>query len=264
MVKHGNYFTIGHRLPDFISKRLFGDRSRFGSFPFPSDNCWDKWQKTYLEYFQNYKNHAGMVVNNSGYKIISKIDMTGKKVLEIGPAEVNHSKYWNCLPEHYVLADTRRDLLDISIAQMQRKGVVCSAVQLPGNGQGSLPFRENVFDLIVSFYCLEHLYPLGKYLDELVKVLKPNGLMVGAIPSEGGVAWGAGRYLTTRRWLKNKTTIDPDKIICWEHPNFAEGIMKKLDDCMSQKYCFFWPFNFLPIDLNLVVMFIYNKLGSGK
>jgi hypothetical protein len=78
---------------------------------------------------------------------------------------------------------------------------------------------------------------------------------------EGYIAWGLGRYLTTRRWFKNETDIDPDKIICWEHPNFASEVIEELErqlECVQIKY---WPFGNQSIfkNFNLICSFVYRK-----
>jgi hypothetical protein len=68
--------------------------------------------------------------------------------------------------------------------------------------------------------------------------------------------------LTSRRWLKKNTGIDPDKIICWEHPNYADEILAELDQGMARHRVEYWPFSWLPhLDLNLVIRFIYRKRG---
>lgn len=90
--------------------------------------------------------------------------------------------------------------------------------------------------MIVSFYSFEHLYPFPVYLKGLLRGLKHGGMLVGAIPCEGGLLWGAGRYATSRIWLKRHTNINPDKIICWEHPNFADTVLNALDLRLSQKH----------------------------
>ena len=82
---------------------------------------------------------------------------------------------------------------------------------------------------------------------------------MGAIPLEGGLAWGAGRYLTSRRWLLKHTSIDPDKIICWEHPNFADEIFASLVQRGDFSYLDFWPLKIHSMDLNLVLKFVINK-----
>ena len=123
-----------------------------------------------------------------------------------------------------------------------------------------MPLKDNSVDIVLSFYSLEHLYPFQPYLDEINRVLKPNGILAGAIPAEGGFGWGLGRYLTSRRWFKKNTSIDPDKIICWEHPNFADEIIEGLNKSLTKRKLKLWPFSLIPIlDLNLIVKFKYSK-----
>ena len=57
-----------------------------------------------------------------------------------------------------------------------------------------LPIESESKDIIITFYQLEHLNPLEEYLKEYPRVLKPNGLLVGA-HHEGGVAWGFEDFL---------------------------------------------------------------------
>ena len=66
--------------------------------------------------------------------------------------------------------------------------------------------------------------------------------------------------ITTRRWLKKNTRIKPDKIICWEHPNFADQIIAELDQLFQRKSIVSWPFRWVPaLDLNLIIRFVYQK-----
>jgi hypothetical protein len=115
---------------------------------------------------------------------------------------------------------------------------------------------------VVSFYSLEHLNPLPACVDDIVRVPRPGGVPVGAVPAEGGLAWGAGRALTSRRWFKPHTTIDPDKILCWGHPNFADEVLRELDRHLERRHVRYWPLPWLPsLDANLVVRFTYAKRG---
>jgi SAM-dependent methyltransferase len=124
----------------------------------------------------------------------------------------------------------------------------------------ALSLADASVDVIVSFYSLEHLYPLRPYLDEMLRVLRPGGILIGAIPAEGGLAWGLGRMLTSRRWFKKNTGIVPDKIICWEHPNFADEIVDELDQAFQRETLAHWPLPWLPLlDLNLVIRYMYRK-----
>lgn len=254
------YFTLGNKLPNSLSTPLFGDRKRFGLTVQLNDPCWQEWQKTYLNfYYSNQKKSIGAIINSAGYKVISKLDMSDKKILEIGPGNLDHITNWKTTPKEFVVADIQSEVLNIASQKLEEAGFSYNSILLKREHQGSLPFPKETFDIIISFYSLEHLYPLEIHLHEMLRVLKNGGHLIGAIPCEGGLAWGLGRFLTTRRWFKKYTTINPDKIICWEHPNFAEQILGSLDEFMIKRYLSYWPMKISSIDMNLVASFVYEK-----
>ena len=153
-------------------------------------------------------------------------------------------------------------MLDNSIAILKANGIVAESM-IVERTDSKLPFEDNSFDRIISFYALEHIHPLQPYIKDLYRILKPGGKLIGAIPSEGGIAWGLGRFLTSRRWFKANSNIDPDKIICWEHPNFASDVMGVLEDTFQEIKKSFWPISIVPIlDCNLIVRFSCQKLGN--
>lgn len=260
------YFTLGYRLPNIFSKPLFGDRKRWGKIIDENDSCWKEWLNWYIPFYhENQKKHIGRVVNGARYRVLKEIDFRNKKVLEIGPGEIEHLSNWypkikglmREMPE-YVIADVQDEMLKRSSDILKINNVKHKVVTLDRN-KSELPFKSEEFDIIVTFYSLEHIYPISPYLKELHRVLREGGMLVGAIPAEGGLAWGCGRFVTSRRWLKKNTSIDPDKIICWEHPNFAENVLNELDVQFKKLSVKFWPLRIPFIDLNLVIKFIYKK-----
>ena len=246
-------------LPGFVRKPLWGDRQRWGLSPQPDDPCWKEWEETYVDFYEaNQRDGIGVTVNDSGYAVIQKIDVAGKTVLEIGPGDIRHQKYWDGSPAVYWLADIGSSMLQLARDRLTELNVE-HRCELLTRGD-PLPFDDGSVDVVVSFYSLEHIYPLQPYLDELHRVLRPGGIMAGAIPAEGGLAWGLGRLITSRRWFLKNTKIDPDKIICWEHPNFADDIIDRLDATFERKHLSRWPFAWLPLlDVNLIVRFVYTK-----
>lgn len=46
----------------------------------------------------------------------------------------------------------------------------------------ALPFPEDMFDIIVSFETIEHIYDYKKYLSECKRVLKTNGILICSTP----------------------------------------------------------------------------------
>lgn len=261
MNKYLSKITIRHLLPKFIRVPLWGNRERWGLKFQPDDSCWkERLQIQNSVYSTHQRNGIGLVVNDAGYKIMSSIDMNNKIVLEIGAGDIRHIKQWNSKPEDYILADIDTGMMTKAQKCLEENGVSYRSLLIERDEIGLSLDSESV-DVVISFYSLEHLYPLKDYLEEISRILKPGGILIGAIPSEGGLAWGIGRYLTTRRWYKKNTSIDPDKIICWEHPNFADFIVREMEDNFSKVDIEFWPFKWLPIlDVNLVIRFTCKKI----
>ena len=191
---------------------------------------------------------------------MSKVNLKGKKVLEIGAGDIKHNQFWKTKPAKYAIVDNLRSMLEKSISRIKEIGVPYEAEFIGNNEKFKLPFEDNSFDVFISFYNLEHLYPISNFTKEIVRVLnKDNATIAGAVPIEGGLAWGLGRYLTSRRWFKNNTKINPDKIICWEHPNFITDIKSDLDEQFSKIiYSKKWPLSKLPLAMNLIWKFIYK------
>jgi SAM-dependent methyltransferase len=254
-----NRIAIRRYLPRAIRAGLWGDRERWGLVADEQDPCWREWGKTYADfYLANQREGVGTRVNDAGYSVMSQIDLQGKRVLEIGAGDIRHQKYWRGRPLEYILADVSTDMMAFARERLTETGINHRALLVERNR--GLPLADASVDVIVSFYSLEHLYPLRPYLDEMLRLLKPGGVLIGAIPAEGGLAWGLGRMLTSRRWFKKNTRIDPDKIICWEHPNFADEIVAEIDQQFERVILTRWPFPWLPfLDVSLVIRFMYGK-----
>ncbi len=246
-------------LPHALRVPLWGDRERWGASVRTDDPCWREWERTYLNFYAaNQRTGIGTRVNDAGYRVMSLVDLSGKRVLEIGPGDIRHTAYWKGKPREYLLADIHAGMLEQGARNPALGGVPTRTLLIERGAP--LPIESASVDVVVSFYSLEHLYPLEPHLLELRRVLAAGGTLVGAIPTEGGLAWGAGRLLTSRRWFKKHTSIDPDKIICWEHPNYADTILAALDSHLVRCRVGTWPLPWLPwLDANLIVRLLYRK-----
>jgi ubiquinone/menaquinone biosynthesis C-methylase UbiE len=224
-----------------------------------NDSYWKEWQKQYINfYLKNQKSGIGRIVNNAGYKILKHIDLKDKNILEIGPVKINHLKYFKGTPKKYLIADNSSEMLKMSEDKLKSNNISYKSILL--NSKNVLPLENQSTDIVLSFYSLEHMHPLNKYLNEIFRVLKPGGILAGCIPAEGELAWGLGRMITSRRWVKNNTNINPDKIICLEHPNFSDEIVSKLNKYFNRVKLYSWPIPFLTlIDFNLLLKFNYKK-----
>ena len=202
------------------------------------------------------KSGVGKRVNDAGYEILRDIDFSGKQVAEIGPGNLPHRAFWNGIPEKFTAIDISQEFLGLT-----EKKIDCAfeGVHLTDRAQ-KLPIADEQFDILLTFYSLEHLQPLREHLREYHRILKPGGMLIGAIPNEGGIAWGLGRFMTSRRWIKKNTSLNYDKIICWEHPNFAREIISAMDTQFAREELSMFPLRFLKsVDINLVTMFRFRK-----
>ena len=263
-MRHGEqvlkFRAYGHKAPRWIASVLFGDRQKYGLVPDENDSCWKEWSGSYHDFYEStQKSGIGEAINNAGYKVLRKVDLEGCRVLEVGPGGLHHIPFWCGNPEFYALVDLDKKFLENASAKLTAADIPHDLRLTTRDCGGVLPAGDNEFDIIVTFYSLEHLYPFSEHLKDMLRVLKPGGKIVGAIPAEGGLAWGFGRFLTRRRWLRKNTSINPDKIICWEHPNMADEILNCLSEQLLLNKLSFWPMGLPVVDLNLILRFIFSK-----
>ncbi|HET6152428.1 MAG TPA: class I SAM-dependent methyltransferase [Marmoricola sp.] len=69
----------------------------------------------------------------------------------------------------------RRIALDLDFAALSRGDVCGTALQMP--------FRDESFDVVAAFDVLEHCDPEAQALSEIVRVLRPGGRLLIAVPA---------------------------------------------------------------------------------
>jgi len=254
---------LSRLLPESCKKVLFGDRSRYGLEINRDDPDWCHWQQVMSDaYAETQQQGIGDKVCRLAYGVVEKIDFQDQEVLEIGPGTIRHLEQMTGRPKNYTICDVSREFLQEAEAQLRAAAIPCTQVLVDRERPWQLPFDEAHFDTVITFFSLEHLFPLDNFLREISRVIKPHGRIVGGIPCEGGLAWGLGRFLTSRPALIQRYRVNYDKIICWEHPNFADFILSRLSCYFNKEYLRLYPFPGLPLDINLVASFIFAKKWS--
>ncbi len=244
--------------PYFIFKRLWGDREQYGLIKDVKDIDFIKWLSVYHKfYMETQKGSLGEWVNHLGYKVTSSIDFSGRTVAELGPGVIEHLQYHSSRPDKYILIDIDQEFLKKSkkvLVDHDYENI--DVVNTDGN---IIELDDDSIDIMLTFNQLEHVTDLEHYVKEIKRVLKPDGILVGSVPCEGGVAWGMGRFLTTRRYCKENFDFNFDKIICWEHPNFVDHIRSILGNNFVAIQEKFSPFIVPVMDINLVYSFVYEN-----
>jgi len=72
------------------------------------------------------------------------------------------------------------DISEKGVEMARKKGIKAFRVDVDGE---SLPFENNYFDAIYAGAIIEHLFDPDHFLDEVYRVLKPNGILVLDTPN---------------------------------------------------------------------------------
>ena len=125
-----------------------------------------------LEYFEE--------IENNRYKVSPEIfsfaqftRFRGKKVLEIGVGAGTDFLQWVRAGADTYGVDLTEEAIDhvkhrLSLYNLQASGYAVADSE-------NLPFEENTFDLVYSWGVIHHTPNTIKALDEIIRVMKPNG-----------------------------------------------------------------------------------------
>jgi ubiquinone/menaquinone biosynthesis C-methylase UbiE len=248
-------------LPYFIYKRLFGDRKKFYNNFNSKDKEWKKWIKYIVRtYSLRDKTLVDRIIKKASYSILKNkkiINFNNKTILELGPGRLEHLKIWNKdKPNRYDIADVNLSFLKISKSKLLKKKINSKIFVLRDNTLKNI--SSNEYDYIVTFFSLEHIMNIDFFLDDLKRILKTGGKLIFAIPNEGFLAWGLGRYFFTRKYVNKILKINYDKIICWEHPNYSDKIINLLNNKFNLIKLYNVP-NFFFEDLTILKKGVFQK-----
>ena len=180
---------IRNYLPNFLKKRLWGDRKKYGLRRDQKDPIWEEYNKVITEFYEsNQRGGIGGRVNDLGYDVLNKVNLKNKNILEIGAGDIRHLIYWKGeKPKKYIIADVSNEMMQISERKLIGSSITYEKLLISRNEK--IPLDNDSIDIVISFYSLEHIYPLDDYLQDISRVLKKNGKIIGAIPAEGGISW---------------------------------------------------------------------------
>jgi len=72
------------------------------------------------------------------------------------------------------------DISEKGVEMAKKNGIKALRVDID---EENLPFKDNYFDAVLSLEVIEHLYDPDHLLDEVYRVLKPNGIFVLTTPN---------------------------------------------------------------------------------
>ncbi len=169
------------------------------------------------------------------------------KTLEIGAGLGGHLPFENLELQDYYCLDYREEFCKVLRTRMDPARVLC------GDIQTRLPWNDNTFDRIVSIHILEHLTDLPKALDEVSRLLKPDGVFDVVIPCEGGVAYSLARRISAQRLFEKNFKMSYTPIIRAEHLSSFSEIVTELAKMFEIKESQYFPLRIPIPTINLVM-----------
>jgi SAM-dependent methyltransferase len=117
-----------------------------------------------------------------------------------------------------------------------------------------LPIKDKSVDCVISVYNFEHLKQLLNCLEEIRRVIKPQGELLIGLPAEGGFLYSLGRNLTSKPYMEKKYGIDYDAIVHYEHCNTYQDVITALKKSFKISTYRYIPFPFFhSVHLNAVI-----------
>jgi SAM-dependent methyltransferase len=114
----------------------------------------------------------------------------GAKVLEIGGGSGFQAR---------AIESFGCDVVSIDVPGSPYQSVHFEVIEYDGE---HIPFAEASFDIVFSSHVLEHVRHLDALLDEITRVLKPQGLAVHILPSATWRLWtSAAHYVALTRYV---------------------------------------------------------------
>lgn len=183
------------------------------------------------------------------------------KVLEVGSGTGEHLRHVQHSFDEYTVSDGDLAALEVAKKQLSNTSNYDKLVFNVANAR-ALDFESNSFDRVIATHILEHLYEPHLVIKEWLRVLKPGGTLSILIPTDPGIAWKVGRYMTTRK-LGVKKGWNYDYIMAREHVNPCNNLIAFLKYYLPDNKHSFWPLSPIPlIDCNLFFNFHGIKPAS--
>ncbi|MEO5377429.1 MAG: class I SAM-dependent methyltransferase [Magnetococcus sp. DMHC-6] len=180
----------------------------------------DPYTKIYHQHILDSRNGQGLIAG-----LVVKMEQWvhrqiqaqgyGYPTLEIGAGTLNHLAY-EPISNSYDVVEPYIALYKGQIEQNRIRNFYNSITDIPCQHQ---------YQRILSVFVLEHVEDLPQLLAWSACLLKPTGLFIVGIPSEGGGLWSLGWRFGTGLAFRWRTGLSYKPMMRFEHINTAGEIM---------------------------------------
>lgn len=163
-----------------------------------------------------YKGKVWAEEKSRFYETLRTYEQKGKRVLEIGCGAGAGTRFLKELLEPTELYGV--DISEDAIAKAKKKGLTAYTINV---GDEKLPFKNNFFDLIITFEVVEHVFDTGAFIEEIRRVLKPEGTLYISTPN---LAWWMNKALLFFGYQPANTEVDLEHSTLGKPKLFPSGI----------------------------------------
>jgi SAM-dependent methyltransferase len=171
----------------------------------------------------------------------------GTRTLEIGAGKGEYLRHEDTAGKEYYALELRQELA----ANIERE--FPNVHTLVGDCQKRIDVPDAFFDRVIAIHVLEHLNNLPATLDEVRRVIKPDGLFSIVIPCEGGALYHLGRQFTSKRIFEKRYSIGYEWMIHYEHINTAREVIDEVKSRFRLIDREFFPMRVPVVNLNVVL-----------
>ena len=198
-----------------------------------------KFEKDYGSPEHFYRNYYKSIIFGEGYAswAISKTHQSMEKpyigknfstVLEIGAGSGEHLDFVRHSYDRYFLTDIRPPSPDKNLGADPR--VICEIA----NAQ-DLPYPSKTFDRVIMTCLLHHVDKPERVLEEVLRVLKPDGVATIFLSCDPGIALRFLRALSTSRSAAKSGFEGYGLMIAREHRNHVGSLLKMVHYIFRQR-----------------------------
>jgi len=187
------------------------------------------------------------LLEHFNHGVLSRFSIqSGSKTLEVGAGLGEHLRYENLTIQEYYCLEYREEFCKELRKKISPDRVICGDIHERQN------WPDATFDRILSVHVLEHLRNLPAAVNEVRRLLKPDGVLDIVIPCDGEPLYGLARKVSSERMFRKNFKMDFTPIIRNEHVSTHREILEVLErDFIVQKRIMF-PFYFNLPKINLV------------
>lgn len=184
---------------------------------------------------------------NHGYPLRTFKSGANPRTLDIGAGRGEHAEYEDLQNQEYVALELRDDLVDRIQANFP------TVETIVGDIQKRIDSEDRSFDRILAIHVLEHLTDLPRALDEVKRLLAPDGRFVVMMPCDPGFAYAMARNVSARRIFEKRYNTDYDWFVATEHINHYREILDQLGARFAIEHRRFFPLRVPVPTMNLVI-----------